>query len=164
MKDATGIQLAIPMPGHPVPDALVNATRQAVQDLSDLIDQHHVVYLLMDSRESRWLPTMLGAAKGKVWAASRKNCSHYHGTDMLCFPARDERRAWLRQLRCCQAWHAGTASSRTLGLLLVRLRNDHINQCSRLLCNVAAQTLSLLQMCGYPSYKPSQADPLSISP
>ncbi|CAD6565237.1 MAG: Autophagy protein 7 [Cyphobasidiales sp. Tagirdzhanova-0007] len=64
--EATGIQLAIPMPGHPIPPNNVDNTRQAVVQLSKLIDEHDVVYLLMDSRESRWLPTMLGIAKKKL--------------------------------------------------------------------------------------------------
>lgn len=34
--------------------------------LDKLVDEHDVVYLLMDSRESRWLPTVMGAAKDKV--------------------------------------------------------------------------------------------------
>ena len=54
------------MPGHPVPPASVEATKAAVVQLEKLIDEHDVVYLLMDSRESRWLPTLLGAEKGKV--------------------------------------------------------------------------------------------------
>lgn len=58
--------MSIPMPGHPVPEASLAATKQAVQDLEKLFDEHDVIYLLMDSRESRWLPTLLGAAKGKV--------------------------------------------------------------------------------------------------
>ena len=64
--DATGIRLSIPMPGHPVPPALIDSTRADVATLEKLIDEHDVVYLLMDSRESRWLPTLFGAAKGKV--------------------------------------------------------------------------------------------------
>lgn len=65
-QDARGIQLAIPMPGHPIPPSSVDATKAAVRQLEGLMDEHDVTFLLMDSRESRWLPTMLGAAKGKV--------------------------------------------------------------------------------------------------
>lgn len=58
--------MSIPMPGHPVPEASLQSTKQAVSDLEKLFDEHDVIYLLMDSRESRWLPTLIGAAKGKV--------------------------------------------------------------------------------------------------
>ena len=54
------------MPGHPVPPANVDQTKQDVATLEKLIDDHDVVYLLMDSRESRWLPTVIGAAKRKA--------------------------------------------------------------------------------------------------
>ncbi|KAJ6487940.1 hypothetical protein C8R45DRAFT_261874 [Mycena sanguinolenta] len=64
--NATGHSLAIPMPGHPVPPALVEQTRQEVRRLEELIDAHDAVFLLMDSRESRWLPTVMCAAKGKI--------------------------------------------------------------------------------------------------
>lgn len=58
--------MSIPMPGHPVPPALLEQTKTDVAALEKLIDEHDVIYLLMDSRESRWLPTLLGAAKRKV--------------------------------------------------------------------------------------------------
>ena len=58
--------MSIPMPGHPIPPASVDQTRADVKKLEELFDTHDVVFLLMDSRESRWLPTVLGAAKGKV--------------------------------------------------------------------------------------------------
>lgn len=54
------------MPGHPVPAASLQQTKDDVAKLEKLFDEHDVVFLLMDSRESRWLPTVLGAAKGKV--------------------------------------------------------------------------------------------------
>jgi ubiquitin-like modifier-activating enzyme ATG7 len=66
MQNATGYNLSIPMPGHPVPPGSIDQTRKDVETLEKLFDDHDVVFLLMDSRESRWLPTVLGAAKGKV--------------------------------------------------------------------------------------------------
>ena len=58
--------MSIPMPGHPVPPASVEQTKQDVEHLEKLMDEHDAVFLLMDSRESRWLPTVIGASKGKV--------------------------------------------------------------------------------------------------
>jgi hypothetical protein len=54
------------MPGHPIPSGSVEQAKKDVETLEKLFDEHDVVFLLMDSRESRWLPTVLGAAKGKV--------------------------------------------------------------------------------------------------
>lgn len=66
--DATGHTLSIPMPGHPIPPtaASLAEAKAVVQKLEQLFDEHDAVFLLMDSRESRWLPTVLGAAKGKI--------------------------------------------------------------------------------------------------
>ena len=54
------------MPGHHVSDALKYSVEKDVDLLIENIDQHDVVFLLTDTRESRWLPTMLCAFKGKV--------------------------------------------------------------------------------------------------
>lgn len=54
------------MPGHPIPPQSLEQTKKDVAKLEQLVDEHDVMFLLMDSRESRWLPTVLGAAKGKV--------------------------------------------------------------------------------------------------
>ena len=54
------------MPGHPIPPQSEAQAKLDVQLLEKLIDEHDAVFLLMDSRESRWLPTVIGAAKGKV--------------------------------------------------------------------------------------------------
>lgn len=57
------------MPGHPIAtsnQALVAQTKADVEKLEQLIDSHDALFLLMDSRESRWLPTVIGAAKNKV--------------------------------------------------------------------------------------------------
>ncbi|KAG1794210.1 uncharacterized protein HD556DRAFT_1371621 [Suillus plorans] len=64
--NATGHDISIPMPGHPIPPASTEQAKKDVRHLEMLFDEHDVVFLLMDSRESRWLPTVLGAAKGKI--------------------------------------------------------------------------------------------------
>jgi len=66
--NATGHAISIPMPGHPIPstDVALSQAKADVEKLEKLFDEHDAVFLLMDSRESRWLPTVLGAAKGKI--------------------------------------------------------------------------------------------------
>lgn len=53
------------MPGHPVTGSSKQAA-DSVAELERLIEAHDAVFLLMDSRESRWLPTLLGAKHSKV--------------------------------------------------------------------------------------------------
>ena len=50
------------MPGHPTTEADAAATKT----LNDLIKSHTVTYLLTDTRESRWLPSVICASEGKV--------------------------------------------------------------------------------------------------
>lgn len=54
------------MPGHPVSQADEAATEASINTLTELIRSHDAVFLLMDSRESRWLPTVIGAAENKI--------------------------------------------------------------------------------------------------
>lgn len=57
------------MPGHPVSESnptVLAQTKADVAKLEQLIESHDTVFLLMDSRESRWLPTVIGAAKNKI--------------------------------------------------------------------------------------------------
>ncbi|KAL1498129.1 hypothetical protein ABEB36_008981 [Hypothenemus hampei] len=61
-----GIQLNIPMPSHTIGEALLNQTIKTVETLTDLIKEADVIFLLMDSRESRWLPTLLGSFYNKI--------------------------------------------------------------------------------------------------
>ncbi|EJU01568.1 E1-like protein-activating [Dacryopinax primogenitus] len=63
--NARGVEMTIPMPGHPIPPSEVGKVKQTVKDLEELYDTHDAVFLLMDSRESRWLPTVLGTTKNK---------------------------------------------------------------------------------------------------
>ena len=50
------------MPGHPVSETTEPEVRAAFVKLKDLIASHDVIFLLMDSRESRWLPSLLAAS------------------------------------------------------------------------------------------------------
>lgn len=62
--DAEGHIMSVPMIGHPVTD--VAKTKSEYEKLQTLIDEHDVIFLLMDTRESRWLPTVMGKAAGKI--------------------------------------------------------------------------------------------------
>lgn len=61
-----GIKLQIPMPGHIVGQSMLDSTKKAIQKLEEAIAQNDVVFLLLDSREARWLPTLLCAAMNKI--------------------------------------------------------------------------------------------------
>jgi len=58
-----GISLSVPMPGHPDSEESI---RQAVERLDQLVKETDVVFLLTDTRESRWLPTVMAAAHNTV--------------------------------------------------------------------------------------------------
>lgn len=64
--NATGHVLQIPMPGHSISDSMHQKTIENIQVIKSLIEAHDVLFLVTDSRESRWLPTLLGAFHGKV--------------------------------------------------------------------------------------------------
>ncbi|CAG8736275.1 18804_t:CDS:2, partial [Acaulospora morrowiae] len=59
-----GYELNIPMPGHSISSE--EKTKSDVEKLTQLFESHDVIFLLMDSRESRWLPTLLGATMRKL--------------------------------------------------------------------------------------------------
>ena len=65
-QEADGIVMAIPMPGHPVPSQDEHDVLEDCRRLQDLIDSHDAVFLLTDTRESRWLPTLLSSNANKV--------------------------------------------------------------------------------------------------
>ena len=61
--NSVGIHLSIPMPGHP---ESATAIQEAVATLDRLVQDCDVVFLLTDTRESRWLPTVMAAAQDKI--------------------------------------------------------------------------------------------------
>lgn len=52
------------MPGHLIQDQ--DEFNGSVTQISDLIQSHDVIFLLTDSRESRWLPSLLGTYHDKL--------------------------------------------------------------------------------------------------
>jgi ubiquitin-like modifier-activating enzyme ATG7 len=59
-----GIHLSIPMPGHSSESQ--ESIQKSVETLDQLIQEADIVYLLTDTRESRWLPTLMAAAHNKM--------------------------------------------------------------------------------------------------
>jgi ubiquitin-like modifier-activating enzyme ATG7 len=62
--ESEGLVLNIPMPGHAGESRQVIA--EAVEALDKLVQECDVVFLLTDTRESRWLPTIMAAAYDKM--------------------------------------------------------------------------------------------------
>ncbi|GMI43478.1 hypothetical protein TeGR_g6162 [Tetraparma gracilis] len=60
--DVNGVVLSIPMPGHPIASEQEEAD---TKKLAGLIKSHTVTYLLTDTRESRWLPTVIASSENK---------------------------------------------------------------------------------------------------
>jgi len=52
--------------GHPISESMLDSTRSDVSEIEKLVDGHDVIFLLMDTRESRWLPSLLAASKQKI--------------------------------------------------------------------------------------------------
>ncbi|VDP96177.1 unnamed protein product [Trichobilharzia regenti] len=73
--EARGYDICIPMPGHPVSSYLSSDDSELTpseksasicRKLDDLVGAHDVLFLLTDTRESRWLPTVLANVHGKL--------------------------------------------------------------------------------------------------
>jgi ubiquitin-like modifier-activating enzyme ATG7 len=65
-KNSAAHSFLIPMPGHSVAPTATEQAKADVAKLEQLIADHDAVFLLMDSRESRWLPTVIAAAQNKI--------------------------------------------------------------------------------------------------
>uniref|UniRef100_A0A6Q2XLE8 Ubiquitin-like modifier-activating enzyme ATG7 n=1 Tax=Esox lucius TaxID=8010 RepID=A0A6Q2XLE8_ESOLU len=89
---AEGHVMSIPMPGHPVnfSEGTMAQARKDVEHLEKLISEHDVIFLLMDTRESRWLPTVIAASKRKLVVNSALGFDTFvvmrHGLKKPCEP------------------------------------------------------------------------------
>lgn len=64
--DSEGYVLTIPMPGHAFSSKEEESVRRDSEKMQELIDESDVVFLLTDTRESRWLPTVMARASNKM--------------------------------------------------------------------------------------------------
>ncbi|KAH3686636.1 hypothetical protein WICPIJ_002386 [Wickerhamomyces pijperi] len=64
MVESRGVELEIPMAGHPVTNP--EKQKKEFETLVRLISDHDVVFLLTDSRETRWLPTVIANDLKKI--------------------------------------------------------------------------------------------------
>ncbi|QBM89375.1 ubiquitin-like modifier-activating enzyme ATG7 [Metschnikowia aff. pulcherrima] len=64
--NSSGFCMEVPMIGHPAQESGEAEARTNYEQLRALFDKHDVIFLLMDSRESRWLPTVMGVAMNKI--------------------------------------------------------------------------------------------------
>ncbi|KAL9095443.1 MAG: hypothetical protein Q9165_002314 [Trypethelium subeluteriae] len=62
--DANGHVMSVPMAGHEITDE--KTVKAEFDKLKNLIEEHDAVFLLMDTRESRWLPTVMGKSAKKI--------------------------------------------------------------------------------------------------
>ncbi|GAB7360791.1 hypothetical protein MBLNU230_g0778t1 [Neophaeotheca triangularis] len=61
---AEGHTLSVPQAGHQITDE--KRAEADFNKLKALINTHDAIFLLMDTRESRWLPTLMAKAAGKI--------------------------------------------------------------------------------------------------
>ena len=64
--EAQGVTMSIPMPGHTVSEDKYEQLFQSTETLEQLVMSHDVIFLLLDSREARWLPTVLAQVHKKL--------------------------------------------------------------------------------------------------
>ncbi|KAF7624787.1 Ubiquitin-like modifier-activating enzyme ATG7 [Meloidogyne graminicola] len=64
--EAKGIHMKVPMPGYPFSEEEEENVKYQCKQLEDCIKDCDVLFLVMDSRESRWLPTLLASVHNKL--------------------------------------------------------------------------------------------------
>ena len=86
MVNSEGYNLQIPLPSR----TLVNTTAEesylnTVKKLEEIISSHDVIFLLTDSRESRWYPTLIAKSMNKIVITAAIGFDSFlvmrHGTD-----------------------------------------------------------------------------------
>uniref|UniRef100_A0A0N5C7Z8 Ubiquitin-like modifier-activating enzyme ATG7 n=1 Tax=Strongyloides papillosus TaxID=174720 RepID=A0A0N5C7Z8_STREA len=61
-----GVNLNIPMPGHIISESQSEKYFEDFSKLDNLIQNHDTIFLLLDSKEARWLPTLMSAVYNKL--------------------------------------------------------------------------------------------------
>ena len=64
--NVNGYNLSIPMPGHFVDKSVEQKSKSEFELFDKLVQENDVIFLLTDSRESRWLPTLLAKVYNKI--------------------------------------------------------------------------------------------------
>ena len=64
--EAQSVVMSIPMPGHTVTEGQYQQLFEDTEKLDALVRDHDVIFLLLDSREARWLPTVLANVHKKL--------------------------------------------------------------------------------------------------
>jgi len=64
--ETAGFNLTVPMPGHVVGLKEIPEVLKIVAEIEDLVKSHDVLFLLLDTREGRWLPTVLATLHSKL--------------------------------------------------------------------------------------------------
>lgn len=64
--EAQSVVMNIPMPGHTVTESQYQQLFEDTEKLEALVRDHDVIFLLLDSREARWLPTVLANVHKKL--------------------------------------------------------------------------------------------------
>ncbi|KAK6751196.1 hypothetical protein RB195_002895 [Necator americanus] len=64
--DAQAVRMTVPMPGHTVSCSEEAALERDVALVDELVAEHDVIFLALDSREARWLPTVLATKHRKM--------------------------------------------------------------------------------------------------
>lgn len=84
------------LPTVPTTHLLSEADEKLLQEtvalIEDLISKHDVIFLALDSREARWLPTVIGSKYGKVAFPPFIISLHPISDGIQCSP-------WFRQFR-----------------------------------------------------------------